>query len=154
MSNLIKHAEREFQALGYEADRALYDGMCRAAVMDLLEVFSKQGHSGGSANIVIQLFTTLAKYEALTPLSGDDSEWVEYATGRFQNNRCSHVFKDEDGMYDSEGRIFKDTLGGGYTNRYSRVPVTFPYTPKRVYVKMTWWRRVLEASGLRRLAHV
>ena len=54
---------------------------------------------------------------------------------KWQNNRASHVFKCSDGQaYDIEGKIFRDKAGHCYTNRDSRVDVTFPYTPKREYV--------------------
>lgn len=37
--------------------------------------------------------------------------------------------------YDTEGRVFCDPDGICYTNRDSRVDITFPYTPKTEYVK-------------------
>ena len=57
--------------------------------------------------------------------------------GRWQNIRCSHVFKDGDGRaYDSTGRIFREPNGCCYTSRDSRVYIEFPYTPKREYVEV------------------
>lgn len=140
MSNIKAHAERELRASGYKMDGmdGPYDQMAIEAIMELLDVFSKQGHSGFSANYVIQAFTKLANFEPLAPLTGADDEWHECGDGVYQNKRCGHVFKQADRFngqaYDIDGRIFRDPNGSCYTSSESRVPVTFPYTPTRVYV--------------------
>lgn len=136
-SNLILHAERELIALGYDLNQAEEDPnkwICNN-LFELLEVFSKQGHSGMSAPYCVRMFSKLAMYEPLCPLKGTDEEWFEYADGKYQNIRCSHVFKDKDGQaYDSEGKIFEDNNGTCWTNSDSRVLITFPYTPVREYI--------------------
>jgi len=51
--------KRRLSELGmYDADSD-YDGMIGAAIEELSLVFSKQGHSGGSAQITIGLFNQL-----------------------------------------------------------------------------------------------
>ena len=104
-------------------------------VIELLRVFAKQGHSGFSAPYCIETFRKLALFEPLVPLRGIDDEWNECCSGMWQNNRCSHVFKELDGRaYDIQGRIFREPNGSCYTNRESRVYISFPYTPTREYV--------------------
>ena len=140
--NTVRHAEREFVAAGYTPlDQEQEDGpnkWVQENVLELLEVFARQGHSGFSAPYAVEMFRKLALHEPLVPLSGADDEWNEIGDGVFQNNRCSHVFKDKDRFngqaYDIEGRIFREPDGSCYTNRDSCVAVTFPYTPKREYV--------------------
>ena len=44
------------------------------------------------------------------------------------------MFKENGEAYDGEGRIFRDPDGSCFTSIDSRVPVTFPYVPKREYV--------------------
>jgi hypothetical protein len=130
-------AERELTAAGYDPNDTddSINKMMREAVLDLIDTFSDQGHSGFSAPYAIDLFSTLAKWEPLTPLTGADDEWTEVSDGLWQNKRCSHVFKGEDGRaYDIEGRIFSDPDGACFTSRDSRVYVDFPYTPTREYV--------------------
>lgn len=141
MSETMNWAERELEAAGYHADDP-EDGpnkWLREGTLELLKVFGAQGHSGGSAPFAISLFETLASHKPLTPLSGDDSEWVEVdEDGLCQNNRASDVFKDADGQaYQIDGIIFwewyTDEETGEkskvyFTSRESRVPVTFPYT--------------------------
>ena len=149
MNNYEKHAEREFRAAGWLNENGTFkDEMQKAIcehVMVLLDVFSDEGHSGSSAPYAIDLFSKLAKFEPVAPLSGDDSEWNEVGEGVYQNNRCSHVFKDKsrfDGKpYDIDAVIFWEwyTAEDGerfkayFTSRDSAQPIEFPYTPVRRY---------------------
>jgi hypothetical protein len=132
MGNLRDFAERELAAA--KADESLYGDYLPKAVLELIDCFAAQGHSGMSANVTIQLFTQLARFEPLGPLTGEDDEWNEVSDGLFQNRRCGHVFKENGQAYDNEGRIFRESDGCCFTNGKSRVPITFPYTPKREYV--------------------
>ena len=138
----VKHAEREFKAAGWDLTTPDFGGknmqrlMCDQ-VCELLRVFATHGHSGSSAPYAINLFTSLAKFEPVVPLTGADWEWTELEEGRYQNKRCSHVFKDHDRFegqaYDIDSIIWRDPDGSCFTNRDSAQPVTFPYTPKREY---------------------
>lgn len=135
-TNLILHAENELKVLGYDLNEK-EEGPNKWIVeniMELLEVFSKQGHSGFSAPYCIKLFSKLANFEPICPLTGKDDEWVEYSNGKFQNKRCSHVFKENGIAYDIEGKIFRQSNGCCYQNNNSNVNITFPYTPKTEYV--------------------
>lgn len=137
-SNSELHARRELKAAGYDPDDQEEgpNKWIQANVLELLKVFSKQGHSGSSAPYCIDMFKKLAAFEPLVPLAGTDDEWGEPydSEGTRQNKRCSHVFRSGDGTaYDSEGIIWRDPDGSCYQNFESRVPVTFPYTPKREY---------------------
>lgn len=135
MSNLEAHAKREMEIAGLFGKDSAYDGMIAEAVMKMVKVFADEGHSGASAPMAMRIFEKVAMFEPLTPLTGEDSEWNEVGPGVFQNNRCSHVFKDEkSGAYDIEGKIFREPDGCCFTSFDSRVAVTFPYTPKREYV--------------------
>ena len=147
----------EFRAAGWLDENGNFKDdmqklMCEG-VLELLDVFSDQGHSGSSAPYAIGLFEKLASFEPLVPLTGEDWEWNEVGTNVWQNNRCGHVFKEADGKaYDIEGRIFyewnerdaepdepecpgKHRFKSHFTSRDSRVYITFPYTPKREYVE-------------------
>ena len=149
MSNLEKHALMEFKAAGWLDESGNYSDemqemICRH-VLALLDVFSNEGHSGSSAPYAINMFARLAKFEPIAPLTGEDWEWNEVSERMgskcWQNKRASHVFKDEDGAYDINGKVFwewavsydDDGKPNGeahksyYTSRDSRVPVTFPY---------------------------
>ena len=144
MSNLHKHALAEFRAAGWtDADGRFEDEMqediCKH-VLELLKVFADEGHSGSTAPYTVNMFKKLAMFEPLVPLTGEDWEWHEPSPGVFQNIRCSRVFKQADRFngqaYDIEGRVFREPTGACYTGAESRVPVTFPYTPKTEYVNV------------------
>lgn len=125
---LITHAEKEMALAWPEADEM--QDMVKKDVLQLIEVFAKQGHSGFSAPYVLAVFYKLAKYEPLGPLTGADAEWTEASEGVFQNSRCSEVFKNgKDGeAYWVNGKIFREPNGCTYTNKDSNVPVVFPWT--------------------------
>jgi len=133
------HAIRELIALGYSVGSNKKEDMNSMVVdniLELLDVFSNQGHSGFSAPYVAELFKKLALFEPLSPLTGEDSEWQPCSFGNgYQNIRASHVFKDEDGRaYDVHGKVFRDKNGSCFTSGDSRVYITFPYTPTTEYI--------------------
>lgn len=135
MSNLIEYARVELEAIGaFSEEKDFYGGMTGNSVIELIELFSKQGHSGMSAGLVRNLFNKLADYQPLKPLTGEDSEWGrnDMDGKTLQNKRCSHVFKntETDECYDIDGKIFREPDGCTYISRDSRVSVTFPYIPK------------------------
>lgn len=139
-SPLVQFAEEELDIAGLGDEDADYNGALKGAVLDIIKVFSAQGHSGFSAGMVTAIVTKLMSYEPLTPLTGEDSEWtvLDYDSSHMhaQNRRCSHVFKQQDGTaYDSEAVIFRDADGeAAFTSRGSSRPITFPYVPTREYV--------------------
>lgn len=163
MSNLVEFAKHELELAGYFDKDAMYGGMLGEAVLQMIEQFADEGHSGTSATIAVSLFQKLALFEPLTPLTGEDDEWNDISDDGFtaffvtepdeeaqeiidainapsakrrlwQNKRCSHVFKDENGAYDSQGRVFREPSGLCFTSSESRVPVVFPYTPQVEYI--------------------
>ena len=135
--SLVEFARDELTRAGMFDKDSDYGGMLGDAVMKMVAQFAEEGHSGMSASMAIALFKRVANYEPLTALTGADDEWIEYATGMWQNKRCSHVFKDSTNgpAYDYEGIIFEDSDGSRWTNIESRAPVTFPYTPATRVVK-------------------
>lgn len=145
MNNYVKHAIEEFRALGYTpVGEDQEDGPSKwiqENIIELLNVFGTQGHSGSSAPYCVQMFSKLALFEPIAPLTGEDWEWADkdHMDGTtVQNKRCSHVFKNlETGRaYDIKGKVFIDPDGCAFTSRDSRVDITFPYTPKTEYVKV------------------
>lgn len=148
MSNLHKHALTEFKAAGWLDDTGYTDemqGMICDHVMKLIDIFSEEGHSGSTAPYAINMFKKLASFKPLTPLTGEDDEWIKHDYGvdpKWQNKRLSSVFKDANGdCYNIDGKVFwewcapwegresQEPYKSYYTCKESRVPVTFPYTP-------------------------
>lgn len=137
-SNLLLHARRELALLrgpdfDAEEDGGMQDEMDRC-ILDVIKVFSEQGHSGMSAAYAISCIEKLLRFEPITPLTGADDEWNDVGDGMEQNNRCGRVFREGYRAYDIEGRVFREPNGSAYTSRDSSVEVTFPYTPSTEYV--------------------
>lgn len=142
--SLIKHAERELRLAGFFDKDSDYEGALGKAVMELIKVFSKQGHSGFSANRVVSLFEKVARYENLLPLTGEDSEWNDISDlngGTLQNNRVSSVFKEKETgrAYYIDAIVWRTQNGGYFTGSADDVSSrqyikSFPFTPKTFYV--------------------
>lgn len=137
-SNLEKFAENELNIILNKCEDAEAIEMQKIMNNDILQIvkmFSEQGHSGFSASYAINILEKLLRFEPITPLTGNDDEWTELdydKDTKYQNKRCSRVFKDADGKaYDIEGKIFSEDGGKSwFSSRDSRVYIEFPYVPK------------------------
>lgn len=151
--NSIDKAKNEFLKLGYkpieEYDQDNPDRWIQENVLELLEVFSKQGHSGFSAAYVINLFSKLAKHEPLTPIMCTGDEWSdideEMGTDIYQNNRCSAVFKNgKNGKpYYLDAIVWRNQKGVTFTGTvlnskkeqiHSRQTIRIPFNSKTFYI--------------------
>ena len=131
--NMVEKAKREFEILGWNNTNDEMQKLMCENVIELLETFAKQGHSGFSAGYAIDLFEKLVKHEPLSSLTGNDNEWDDLSKfgsvePSFQNNRFSEVFKRSDGSaYWINGKIFRMPDGTTYTSKDSCVDITFPW---------------------------
>lgn len=165
--SIKKHLEHEFSIIELP-------NWTKEALLICAEIFSEQGHSGGSAGVVIGSLAQWGKlnypnptdkasllfrikstligatqgdrviletltnflvralsYEPLTPLSGEENEWIDN-----QNRRMGSVFRDpETGKaYWAEGLRFNEpavslSIWLGYVGYYSRTEIEFPWSP-------------------------
>lgn len=158
--SLIEHAKTELQIAGlFDKEGDFYDGMTGKAVMELIEVFAKQGHSGMSAPYVISIFEKVANFKPLIGITGKDEEWSDVRDlgvggSWYQNKRCSAIFKDgKDGRpYYIDAIVKRDQNGtcwSGFawlseedykTGDRSKMVgkkgyiKSFPFTPKTFYI--------------------
>lgn len=152
MSNYKFHAQQEFRAAGWVDENGKYidemqEAICKN-VLELLKVFSDEGHSGSSAPYTINVFSKLARFEPIAPLTGEDWEWNEVSDRAdgvmYQNNRMGAVFKHgKDGKaYWLDGKVFwewnnfeGEMIKTYYTSRDSKVFIEFPWVkPESEYV--------------------
>lgn len=138
MSNLVDYAKDELKRIRMIDSGEPYNDWATMSILDLIEMFASQNHSGFSAPYVVNAFSRLAMFKPLSPLTGEDDEWNDIGDGLCQNKRYSAVFKDKDGgAYNIEGKAFTDDGEVWYTCKDSRVNVTFPYVvpnkPEYVY---------------------
>lgn len=143
-------AERELKAAGWYDEDAFYGDAVPKAVMELLDVWEKQGHSGMSAGIVSNIFYKLANWDPLTSLQGTEDEWVLLDYGpdvKYQNIRDGRIFKEADGRCKFvDAIVFKEEDGLTFTTgaldlgkgkrgpSSSQYIKSFPFTPKTFYV--------------------
>jgi hypothetical protein len=97
-STLAQYARAELaRAALFEADSD-YEGQLGEAVMELIHVFSSQGHSGYSAAMTVELFSRLAAWKPLSRITSNPAEWVDVGGGMWQNNRQSSAFSYDGGQ--------------------------------------------------------
>lgn len=134
MSSMLEWAEEELKRYDFD----FYGDNMNNAVLEVLKTLSDQGHTNLSASIVIQFVDRLWSWKPLTPLTGEDDEWIsepKFMEGTLQNKRYSAVFKNKETgeCYDINGRIFAEPDGIKFTCRESKVLVEFPYMPPDKY---------------------
>lgn len=135
MSNLVEFAQNELNILlksCTDSESLKMQKVMNDDIMEIVKKFASQGHSGFSAQYALNLVTRLLQYKPITPLTGEDEEWVELDYGddlAYQNKRCPQIFKQKDGkIYDVEGKVFSSDNGHSwYTSKDSRVYIEMPY---------------------------
>jgi hypothetical protein len=95
--NLTTHAENELRLAGLLDEDSDYNGMLGQAVLELVKVFSNQGHSGFSASATASLFNELAGYGNITPLTNNPNEWLQHENNLWQSRRNSAAFSNTGG---------------------------------------------------------
>lgn len=91
--NLVSHCKRELKYAGLFNKDSDYNGMIAKAVLELIKIFSKQGHSGFSAAWVRELFHKLANFETLTPITSDANEWQDVS--KYSNDKSNTLFQNK-----------------------------------------------------------
>jgi len=157
--SLIEHSKLELQMAGLFDVDSDYDGAIGQSVMELIEVLAEQGHSGMSAPYVVDIFSKLASFKPLLPITGKDEEWGDVrdlgdGNSWYQNKRCSALFKDgKDGKpYYIDAIIKRDQNGicwsgmawlseedyksGDRTKMVGKKAYvkSFPFVPKTFYI--------------------
>lgn len=141
--SLVEHAREELKRLRDVDEPDDMQDVIEKNILEIIETFSKQGHSGFSSSYCIPIINSLLKFEPITPLTGEEDEWCEISDGIFQNKRLSTVFKDKNRFegkpYWLDGKIFSNDNGlSWYTNSNSCVLVEFPFMPRepeKIFVK-------------------
>lgn len=157
MNNTQLHAKRELEILEKTIPDAIITPF-KKEILALCEAFGKSGQSGGSApftaRAISQAVEKLMMFETLAPLTGEDDEWTDVSDinegetdiMKYQNNRDSRVFKQEDGRaYFIDAIVFDGDIGGRFTGngvsmhndekigsvQYIK---SFPFKPKTFYI--------------------
>ncbi len=121
-------------------------------VLRLLDAYTSSETTVDDKEMAVDIFSRLVAGVPITPLTGEDSEWVSIGDDEnplWKNTRCSTVFKDNDGAWDTDvfvnwswvcdpsfndGKPFKMY----FIDENQKVKVTFPYmkelAPNKVFI--------------------
>lgn len=145
---MLEYAKRELARIDKDND-GMQDRI-NNQILEIIEKFSKQGHSGFSASYALSILERLLRFKPITPLTGEDDEWNEvYEKNGLihcQNRRCSSVFMDKDKhgniihCEDIDAYVVSDNGGiTWFSSGRFRKTVTFPYTPpthaEKIYIE-------------------
>lgn len=146
----INHAKRELALIGYnvnpDPNSEDVNDFAVLSILELIDTFRKQGHSGFSANYVLNIFNKLARLETLSPLTGNDDEWTKVYSDEneisYMNNRDCRIFKHVDLKNKKEKCIllnhyvFVDKNNCSFSSEKSSIPIDkFPFTvPSEKYI--------------------
>jgi hypothetical protein len=72
-SNLVRHAREELRRCGQTEE----DPEFSAALIAAVEGFASYGHSGSSAAAGVEMLSRLLRFQPLSPLTSDPSEWID-----------------------------------------------------------------------------
>lgn len=138
---LLKKSDEYDKEQGVDSDNI--QQLINDNILELVELFASQGHSGLTANYVIHYLSRLLNFKPISPITGESDEWSEAYESR-QNKRCSSIFYDNDDpdfFYDINAFTFHEVgtekgdnfNGGGLIRRYYKEVIghgiEFPYNP-------------------------
>ena len=150
MSSSVEYAKSELARITKDGD-GLQD-VINKNILDIIELFASQGHSGFTAGYAMSILERLLRFKPITPLTGEDDEWInvsdEMGQRCFQNKRCSSVFKTTDAqgntieVHDIDAIAYSDNgCLTWFTSSRFRKSVTFPYEPpthpEKIYIEYT-----------------
>jgi len=76
---MVEYAKRELERIGKDED-GLQEHMNRN-ILEIIEKFSEQGHSGFSAGYALSVLERLLRFKPISPLTGEDDEWNDTRNG-------------------------------------------------------------------------
>jgi len=144
--SMLDFAKLELDRIGMTSEDRTGDDITfclRDHILRMVEEFSDENHSGSSAGYSLSILKKLLAFQPLTPLTGEDDEWMDVyeendGTTVYQNKRKSSVFKTHRGAYDIDGKLFWEWHTNETTGEKTKIyfsgygcamPVEFPYTP-------------------------
>lgn len=130
--SIIEQAKSEMALVNFGADDS-------RVMVEILEKFFDQWDSGGAVHAVAPVLQRLIAGRPLSPLTGDDIEWIRPMDGMdlFQNRRCGSVFKEKDLngnwiAYDIDRKPNNGVPDDAVLrHRWAANEITFPYMPER-----------------------
>ena len=146
MAGLVEFAEGELNLLlksCKDSENLKMQKSINNDILEIIKLFSSQGHSGFSAGYSLNILKRLLDYKPLSAITGDEDEWVQlnYSPDlAYQSKRCPSIFRDADGkVYNVEAKVFSDDGGHTWYNckdsrEYVELPYEVPVKPEYVVI--------------------
>lgn len=97
-SPLVNFAREEMRRAGmWDHDVDYGKGEIADCVLRLVKTHSREGHSGGSAEMVLDVFEKVVRYKPLSPLTSDPDEWMDVGQNMWQSRRNPSCFSEDGG---------------------------------------------------------
>ena len=137
---LVQYAQSEFAVAAEHRDKTqITEDMMpwieriESSVIKMLSILDELPVEDRSRWLAMSLFGRLSTNQVVTPLSGDESEWIDSGMENIKRNRrCPHVFMRDDGTaFDARAVV---RLAGDGSMRPESVEsrdIAFPYMPKQ-----------------------
>lgn len=138
--SLVEYARSEFGVAAQHRDKTqVTEDMMpwieriESSVIKMLAVLDELSTEDRSRWLAMSLFGRLSTNQVITPLTGDDSEWVESGMENLKRNRrCPHVFMRADGTaFDAKAVVRLSGDGSMRPESVEPREVQFPYMPKQ-----------------------
>lgn len=148
--SLVEYAKSELDRIPKDED-GMQDRINKD-ILEIVEKFSNQGHSGFTASYALNKLERLLRFKPINALTGANDEWgvvsSENGITTYHNKRCAGVFKEVDSSgntikaYDIDGIVVSDNGGiTWFSSKDFEEDITFPYYPpihpKEVYIEYT-----------------
>ncbi|HNX37038.1 MAG TPA: hypothetical protein PL124_02995 [Candidatus Cloacimonadota bacterium] len=136
------HAEREMHIVGLSDPSSPDGGVIYATIVSLMRMLNTRDHSKQTLDLITTLFSELVHMKILSPLTGDESEWLPAVNGIQKNLRMPAVYRTIEGAFYSAAIVWQDvatekTWIGALDERIkSDHPITFPWVPASVMVRV------------------
>lgn len=136
MSEFLERSASEVEISGF-------DDQMKSDLMELVRLLDSMGCWHGKDQFKMGwALRRLLRQEPLSPLTGDDDEWIDRSDRGidnmwWQNKRCTNVFKTRDGRaWYSMAVGFVQPDGSVEFNDRSHGHIEFPYSPVTRHVEV------------------
>jgi hypothetical protein len=139
-STLVDYALSEFAVAAQHRDKGQFTPdmlpwiqKIESSVLEMLKVVEDLPKDDRSRWLAVSLLNRLWAFQVITPLTGEEGEWVDSdIEGVKRNRRCPHVFLRADGTaFDAHAVVRMSADGTMRPESVEPRTITFPYMPKQ-----------------------
>lgn len=141
LNTLKEYVETELELAGFgkNLDENSKKGKIRDFLSKTVDLFLSQEHTFESRDECIYLLRRLLMRLPISPLTGEEEEWINHSTeGFLTNKRCRTILKhiNTGEVVHCQAVVFRKNNGAFFTTDNSFRKVKFPYYPVVAYVEL------------------